>query len=33
MVLGYALATAIASAHGGSIQARDGALVMTLPKR
>jgi hypothetical protein len=32
-VLGYALAEAIVSAHGGSIQARDGALVMTLPKR
>jgi K+-sensing histidine kinase KdpD len=32
-VLGYALAEAIVAAHGGSIQARDGALVVTLPKR
>jgi K+-sensing histidine kinase KdpD len=32
-VLGYALAEAIVAAHRGSIQARDGALVVTLPKR
>jgi K+-sensing histidine kinase KdpD len=32
-VLGYALAEAIVGAHGGSLQERDGALVVTLPKR
>ena len=32
-VLGYALAEAIVAAHAGSIQPRDGALVVTLPKR
>jgi K+-sensing histidine kinase KdpD len=32
-VLGYALAEAVFAAHGGSIQPRDGALVVTLPKR
>ncbi|HWE24489.1 MAG TPA: histidine kinase dimerization/phospho-acceptor domain-containing protein [Myxococcales bacterium] len=32
-VLGYALADAIVRAHGGSLQERDGALVVTLPKR
>jgi signal transduction histidine kinase len=31
-VLGFALAEAIVAAHGGSIQARDDALVMTLSK-
>jgi K+-sensing histidine kinase KdpD len=32
-VLGYALAQAIVAAHGGSLQERDGALLITLPKR
>jgi len=32
-VLGYALAEAIIAAHGGTLQERDGALVVTLPKR
>jgi K+-sensing histidine kinase KdpD len=32
-VLGYALAETIFAAHGGSLQQRDGALVMTIPKR
>ena len=32
-VLGYALAEAIVAAHGGSIHARDGALIVVLPKR
>jgi K+-sensing histidine kinase KdpD len=32
-VLGYALAEAIITAHGGTLQERDGALVVTLPKR
>ena len=32
-VLGYALAQAIVAAHGGSLQERDDALVVTLPKR
>ena len=32
-VLGYALAEAILAAHGGSLQERDGALVVTLPKK
>jgi K+-sensing histidine kinase KdpD len=32
-VLGYALAAAVFAAHGGSIQPRDGALVVTLPNR
>ena len=32
-VLGYALAQAIIGAHGGSLQQRDDALVVTLPKR
>jgi K+-sensing histidine kinase KdpD len=32
-VLGYALLEAIVAAHAGSLQERDGALVMTLPKR
>jgi K+-sensing histidine kinase KdpD len=32
-VLGYALAEAIVGAHGGSLEERDGALVVTLPKR
>ena len=32
-VLGYALLEAIVGAHAGSLQERDGALVMTLPKR
>jgi K+-sensing histidine kinase KdpD len=32
-VLGYALAEAIMTAHGGTLQERDGALVVTLPKR
>lgn len=32
-VLGYALAKTIFGAHGGSLQERDGALVIALPKR
>jgi len=32
-VLGYALAQAVFGAHGGSLQERDGALVVSLPKR
>jgi phospho-acceptor domain-containing protein len=32
-VLGYALAEAIVSAHGGSLEERDGALVITLTKK
>ena len=32
-VLGYALAEAIIAVHGGTLQERDGALVVTLPKR
>ena len=32
-VLGYALAQAVFGAHGGSVQERDGALVISLPKR
>ena len=32
-VLGYALAEAIFAAHGGALQQRDGALVVTIPKR
>jgi K+-sensing histidine kinase KdpD len=32
-VLGYALAETIFAAHGGSLQDREGALVVTLPKR
>lgn len=32
-VLGYALAEAIIAAHGGTLQERDGALVVILPKR
>jgi len=32
-VLGYALAQTICAAHGGSLQEREGALVIALPKR
>src|SRR5262249_18820210 len=32
-VLGYALAQAVLAAQGGSLQERDGALVISLPKR
>jgi signal transduction histidine kinase len=32
-VLGYALAQAVFGAHGGSLQERDGALVISLPKK
>jgi len=32
-VLGYALADTIFKVHGGTLQPRDGALVVTLPKR